>query len=88
MSKIKHVDLYEKNQKIINTAQHPDQQSWDDNSERNHQTQTTVYETEAKPQKQHFLEQLVELSYEDTSGTFSLTDVQSSPHIREFSIFS
>ena len=46
---------------------------------------TTLYEIEVEPQKQHFLEQLVEFYYEVTSGTFSLTDVQSSPLVREFS---
>ena len=46
---------------------------------------TSLYETEAEPQKQHFLEQLVEFYYEVTSGTLSLTDVQSLPPVRELS---
>ena len=46
---------------------------------------TTLYETEDEPQKQHFLEQLVEFYYEVTSGTHSLPDVQSSPLVREVS---
>ena len=48
-------------------------------------TLKTTYETEADPQKQNLLEQLVEFYYEITSGTLSLTDVQSSPLISEFS---
>ena len=65
----------------ISTAQYPEHLSWDDNIERDNQTQmdsqTTLYETEAEPQKQHFLDQLVEFYCEFTSGTLSLTDVQS-----------
>ena len=38
ISKTVHVDLHEKN-KQINTAQHPEQPPWDDNSERDNQTQ-------------------------------------------------
>ena len=53
MFKIVYVDLHEKN-KIINTAQHLEQPRWDDNSERDNQTQMdsqdSIYETEAQPQ--------------------------------------
>ena len=49
---------------LINTAQHPEQPLWDDNSERDNPTQMdsqdSIYETEAQPQKQHLLEQLIE----------------------------
>ena len=84
-----------KRTKLITTAQHPEQPLWDDNSERDNPTQMdsqdSIYETEAQPQKQHLLEQLVEFYYEVTSGILSLTmltDVRSLPLIKEFSDIS
>ena len=78
MSKIVHVDLYEKkplaphiiqsSQLGMITVSEIIKPKWT--------LKTTLYETEVKPQKQYFLEQFVEFYYyEVTSGTLSLTDV-------------
>ena len=86
---IVHVDLDEKNKLTLHSIQssHLGMITVSEISKLKWTLKTTLYETEAEPQKQHFLGQLVEFYYEVTSGTLSLTDVQSSPVIKEFSDF-
>ena len=89
MFKIVHVELCEKNQLTRNNIQSSYMYlrmiTVSEITKLKWTHKTTLYETEAEPQKQHFLEQLVEFYCEVTSGTLSLTDVQSSPLVKEFS---
>ena len=88
VGKIVHVHLYKNNQLALHSIQssHLGMITVSKIIKLKWTLKTTLYETEAEPQKQHFLEQLVEFYYyEVTSGALSLTDVQSTPLIREFS---